>query len=122
MNKSNKVGLIVVAHGSNLKQSNDEIRDLVKSLKSLDLEKNWIAEAFLEKGEPSIPKMLLEANYKGITSLKILPCFVTNGVHVSKDLTSLCDQASREYPEMKIELLPHLGGLAGFANFIYKAI
>lgn len=122
MNSSSNEGLLVVAHGSNLEHSNNEIRTLVSELKKIEGGSMWIAEAFLEKGKPYIPQMLLEANLKGIKTLKVLPCFVTNGVHVSKDLRSICEQAQNEYPEMKIEILPHLGALPNLADFIFKSI
>jgi len=122
MNDSSKLGLIVVAHGSKLEASNDEIRLMATTLKALDTNNTWIAEAFLECGHPTIPRTLMDASLKGINTLKILPYFITAGVHVKRDITAIVVQAQQEYPEMTIELLPHLGSLPNLAKFIHDAL
>lgn len=122
MNDSSKQGLIVVAHGSKLEASNDEIRLMAATLKALDTNNTWITEAFLECGHPTIPRTLMDASLKGINTLKILPYFITAGVHVKRDITAIVVQAQQEYPEMTIELLPHLGSLPNLPQFIHDAL
>jgi len=122
MSNSNNQGLVVVAHGSKLEVSNDEIRLMVESLKEQDESNSWIAEAFLEFGNPTIPGTLMDAHLKGIKTLKIFPYFTTAGVHVNRDLTAIIEQARKEYPDMTITLLPHLGSLASLPKIIHDSL
>ena len=75
--------LIIVAHGSKLQSSNDEIRNIVFKIKeSLQDDKLIVLSSFLELAEPSISFSAIEAINQGCKNIKFFPYFLAHFGHV----------------------------------------
>lgn len=101
--------LLLIAHGSRRAASNDEVRALATKLQVMTKDFALVSCAFLELAEPSIPKGIEACVQQGATEIVILPYFLSAGRHVVEDIPALVAPKQQEYPELKIELRPHLG-------------
>lgn len=111
--------LLIIAHGSRLKESNEEIIKFAKSIKDLSDGSFDVKYAYLELAEPSIFESLdscLKNNPNG--KIKILPYFLAKGKHVKVDIPNEIDKIKEIYKNTNIEVLPHLGKIDGLAQLI----
>ncbi|NNJ70631.1 MAG: CbiX/SirB N-terminal domain-containing protein [Kiritimatiellales bacterium] len=119
--------LLIVAHGSRRKESNDEVRRLALRIKenagpAFDL----VTSAFLEISSPLIDSAVADLVEDGATEIKIFPYFLAAGTHVVNDIPRIIDEDCQKYPDVHFEILPHLGALQGIStlilNQIYKGV
>ena len=104
--------LLIVAHGSRREESNNEVRDLVKKLESMDHDFHEVKPAFLELAEPLIPDGIRAAIANGATKVVVLPYFLSAGRHVVEDIPADVEIVKAEHPDIEISIAPYLGGAA----------
>lgn len=110
-------GLLVVAHGSRLAESNDEVRKLTDRLRErLAGRFSWVACAFLELAEPAIPEAIDVCVRNGAKMIVILPYFLAAGRHVVKDIPGVVEAKRSEYPNVRFQITPHLGAVEGLSE------
>ena len=79
--------LLVIAHGSRRESSNDEVRQLVKTISNQpDSGFDDVSAAFLELAEPSIPDGLEACIEQGGKEIIVFPYFLAAGRHVVEDI------------------------------------
>jgi sirohydrochlorin ferrochelatase len=102
--------LVLVAHGSRRKQSNDEVVELATKLKQHCKDQYAIVyPGFLELASPSIPEGIQMCINAGATQVTVLPYFLNSGRHVVEDIPNLVDQARAANPQSDIKIAQHLG-------------
>ena len=102
--------LLLIAHGSRRKQSNDEVVVLADRLKQNCSEQYSIIHAgFLELAEPLIPDGIKKCVDDGATSIIVLPYFLNSGRHVVEDIPNIVEQTTPHYPGVDIKIAQHLG-------------
>lgn len=114
--------LIVVAHGSRVKSSNDEIIDIVSKIKISVNENISVFHAFLELSEPSIFMAINKAIAENCKIIKIFPYFLAAGKHVQEDIPCEIKKFKKQYPEIEFTLLPHIGKCIGIEDMIISNI
>jgi len=116
-------GLLLVAHGSRLKQSNEEIIKLAEQIaKNASKEFGLTDCAFLQYADPDIPKQLENYVAKGVTDITVFPYFIAAGVHVIKDIPDMLEQFNKKHPQITIRLTGHLGSFAELADLIVDKV
>ncbi|MBT5934045.1 CbiX/SirB N-terminal domain-containing protein [Sulfurimonas sp.] len=114
-----KIGIILVAHGSKHKKSNDEFIQLCDSIRVENLDKfDFIEHAFLEFEEPTIEMAIKSVHERSIDNVSVYPYFLNSGKHVSVDLPFIISEVETLYPSMKIELLNHFGSSKSILSII----
>ena len=88
--------LLVVAHGSRVQESNDEVGALVSQLATLDSQYDCIECAFLEFAKPSIPDGLRQLIAAGAGHIVVLPYLLSAGRHVITDIPNEIDIVRKE--------------------------
>ncbi len=101
--------LLIIAHGSKREQSNEEVRQLVVSLRQAENNYDRITCAFLELATPSIPDSLKQAISQGASSITVMPYFLAAGRHVAIDIPERVAAIKELHPEVEISITPHLG-------------
>ena len=102
--------LILIAHGSRLEQSNEEVRNLTARLRKLTADRyDHVDCAFLELAEPSIPAAIDTAVSRGSSRVVLLPYFLAGGSHVSLHIPEIVAHKQAQHPRSVLELRPHLG-------------
>lgn len=115
--------LLIVAHGSRRKDSNDEVRRLADRIRensgpSFDL----ITSAFLEISSPQMDSAIADLAEEGVTDIMVFPYFLAAGTHVANDIPRIVKEEKESYPDLNVEILPHLGALQGISTLILKQI
>ena len=100
--------IIVVAHGSRSKESNDLFFEIVDKLKER-LEKPSIEGCFMEISKPSIDDKIEEMYEIGLRDFTILPYFMSPGVHIKRDIPEILKQAKKKYGDIEIEIAQPIG-------------
>jgi sirohydrochlorin ferrochelatase len=102
--------LLVIAHGSRLASSNDEVRALTERLRERTQGRyRTVSCAFLELAEPSIPAAIDAAAAEGSTHIVLLPYFLAGGTHVSHHIPDIVSAKQREHPDVRLELKAYVG-------------
>ena len=101
--------LLLVAHGSRRKASNDEIRVLIERMRTVADGFDHLGCAFLEIAEPSIADGLRQAIASGAAEVVVLPYFLSAGRHVVEDIPAQITPIQKQYPSVDIRLAPYLG-------------
>lgn len=102
--------LLLVAHGSRIKQSNDEVLILAEKLKiSCSQRYSIVQAAFLELAEMKIPDGIKQCVTEGATSIIVLPYFLNSGKHVVEDIPNVVSECQAYYPNVSIAITPHIG-------------
>ena len=102
--------LLLVAHGSRRKESNEEVAILAKKLKSQCSAQYTIIHAgFLELSAPLIPDGIKLCLDDGATSIIVLPYFLNSGRHVIEDIPSIINETRLLYPDVEINIASHIG-------------
>jgi sirohydrochlorin ferrochelatase len=113
--------LLLVAHGSRRLESNQEVRDLTERLRArAGGGFDWVGHAFLELAEPSIPEAVAQAAAAGAREVLVLPYFLSAGRHVVKDIPDEVAAALRQHPQMRVQVAPYLGAMAGVSDLLLE--
>ena len=105
--------LILIAHGSRNPRSNDEVFSICDRLSS-NTSVTSVTPAFLELAEPSLLDTVRQIVESGATHILVLPYFLNSGRHVTQDVPALVEEARMDQPEVRIDLLTHIGGTKAF--------
>ncbi len=102
--------LLLIAHGSRRKQSNDEVVVLADKLKNNCSEQYSIIHAgFLELADTLIPDGIKKCVDDGATEIIVLPYFLNSGRHVVEDIPNIVAETIPHYPGVDIKIAQHLG-------------
>ncbi|NNJ27079.1 sirohydrochlorin chelatase [Alienimonas chondri] len=99
---------LLIAHGSRRKEANDDLHqltELVVQRGGFDV----VEPAFLELAEPDIPAAAARCVERGATEVRMLPYFLSMGVHVAEDLEEHRAAFETQYPGVRFEVRPPLG-------------
>ena len=115
--------LVIVAHGSKREHSNNEVLELMNSLKhKIEDEYPIIESSFLEFATPSIPEAIELCVQQGATDIKVLPYFLSAGKHVYEDIPQEAEKAAINNKHICVEVLPHLGSSQMMVELLHKAL
>ncbi|MFK8067262.1 MAG: sirohydrochlorin chelatase [Gammaproteobacteria bacterium] len=115
--------LILIAHGSRLASSNEEIIMLTECLQEkLADDYFYISHAFLELAEPSIPRAIDMCMDLDTRRIDLFPYFLTAGKHTTQDIPAVVEQAMQKYPGVDYEIKNYLGMLKGITDMIAETM
>lgn len=107
--------LIIVAHGSKIKSSNDEIIEISNKIKNKNENTFY---AFLELSEPSFYDVLKEVVEKKYKKIKIFPYFLAAGKHVLVDIPDTIKEFKTNHKNIEFTVLRHFGRCNGVEDLI----
>jgi sirohydrochlorin cobaltochelatase len=115
--------LLIIAHGSRSKGSNDEVCRLAHCIgENPGAAFSITAYAFLELASPRVDSAIARLAEQGAVEIKVFPYLLGGGVHVANDIPRVIEEAKRTHPNVHFEILPHLGALEGVSSLILKHI
>ena len=114
--------LLLVAHGSRLQQSNDEVTALADRLRDACRADYEIVHCgFLELATPSIPDGIENCVRDGASQVTVLPYFLNSGRHVVEDVPEIVEAAKTRHPDVDIIVAPHLGASALMVQLLIES-
>ncbi len=115
--------LVLVAHGSRRKVSNEEIIALSKVITEEMKGDFPIVEAgFLEFAEPGIPEAINDCIEKGATDVCVMPYFLSAGRHVFEDVPDEVNKARKLNKHIPMTVLPHIGGMPQMVSLVRESV
>lgn len=116
-------GLLIIAHGSKKKSSNDEFFSLVEKIKKENLDSYKIIKAaFLELCLPNIEESIEELVKNKISKIYFYPYFLNAGKHVSVDIPNIISELEEKYSDIEFEVFPHFGSSENVKDVVIKDI
>jgi sirohydrochlorin ferrochelatase len=109
--------ILLIAHGSRRKEANDELLRLAETLRQR-LPDSIIETAFLELAEPGIPEGVRRCVAQGAREVRLVPYFLSPGMHVTRDLEEHRRQFQRDYAAVRFSLSPPLGGHSAVLDIV----
>jgi len=100
--------VLLIAHGSREQSANDDLRELAARL-SADASYAIVQASFLELAEPTIIAGGDRCVELGATRVFMLPYFLSEGVHLRRDLTAARDELRKRHPGVEFRLGAPLG-------------
>jgi len=120
---TNMKSLLIIAHGSRRPASNDEVRQLAERISNQPSSGfDEVSAAFLEIAKPSIPEGLEQCIQRGATEVTVFPYFLAAGRHVVEDIPNEIAPVIEKYPEVNVQLAPHLGLASALPEIILASV
>ena len=115
--------LLIVAHGSRKKESNDEVMSLAQELDSSGQSGyDRVLCAFNQFSDPSAESRIEVLAAMGATRITVLPYFIAGGSHVVSDIPELVREASKKYPSIAFHITAHFGAFKGVKDLIVQEL
>ncbi len=119
------LGIIVLGHGSRaiVGEANKvtfQITDMVKAKMQHDLIETAIMNR--ESGLQGISEAVAKLVAGGAKNIKIVPMFLTNGMHIKSDIPEEIEALSTEYPGVTISMTGHIGADPRIADILVERI
>ena len=113
--------LLLIAHGSRRKASNEEVIALANRMRqSRPPHIADVQVAFLELAEPSIPDALADCVSMGAREILVFPYFLAAGTHVTVDIPEEIATFKNKHPHIQVTITPHLGASPQLAEAILE--
>lgn len=115
--------LLVLAHGSRVEKSNQEIIDFTAHLsdriKSLF---DRVEPCFLELTAPRFKDTLSMVAEEGAEEIVIYPHFLAEGRHVRDDIPKVVTRFEKQYPKVTVKVEPYLGQQSALLDFVANCL
>lgn len=116
--------IILIGHGSPSKEAGD-IDGTVQSLHRMmhpDCGGNCVRAAYLQFNKPSITEAIDKAAKDGAERIIIHPYFLSGGVHVTKSIPAIINEAKASHPDVKFIYTEPLGPHDKLAEIILERV
>ncbi|MFC3149561.1 sirohydrochlorin chelatase [Litoribrevibacter euphylliae] len=110
--------LLVLAHGSRVTKSNEEVIAFAQQLAELTSGYDRVEPCFLELTEPRFSTVLNAIAADEIGEIVVYPHFLAEGRHVRDDVPMIIEEFKQTHPSVQVILKPYLGMWSGLAEFI----
>ena len=100
--------LILFAHGARAASWAAPFQRLQTMLRE-QLADTPVELAFLELMEPSLSDVVVRLVQQGCTQISVVPVFLGQGGHVSRDLPAIVDTLRATYPALQLEVAGAVG-------------
>jgi sirohydrochlorin ferrochelatase len=119
--RNENTGIVLFAHGSRVEEANRGVRELARQVEDVG-PYSYVRAAFLELAEPSLSAAVAQAVEAGRRRMVVIPYFLTEGVHLRRDLPRLIAAEKKKYPNMAIEVAQSLEGHPLMASIILERV
>ncbi|MCC6124681.1 MAG: sirohydrochlorin chelatase [Pirellulales bacterium] len=103
------LGILILGHGTPSDQGTKAFLKLLHLVKEIAGE-TPVAAGFMEFASPTIAEGAAALLDCGVRRVVAVPVFLSAAGHTANDLPQGIAQAKKNYPHLKIELTPHVGG------------
>ena len=101
-------GILILAHGSRQKSTEDVLHDIVNELK--EQFEGWIIEtAFLQFSKTSLKTGMDKLRQQGISNIKIIPYFLFDGIHINETIPQEVEEFLNENPGIEVSIGKTIG-------------
>jgi len=105
-------GYVVFAHGSRIESANEAVRSVAADLARAGGFPH-VEAAFLELGRPDLEGAVDVLIQRGVSSIVVIPYFLTWGLHMERDISRLVQRISHSHKDLHITMTAPLDGHPG---------
>ena len=95
----NKIGLIIIGHGSKLPHNRENLERLADILRKRSAF-TTVEIAFMVRNKPSIPEAIESLANTRVSTIVLIPAFIAPGVHTTREIPELIEAKEKE-PALK---------------------
>ncbi len=106
-NDRNKMGVLLVSHGSPREEANSGFCRMVENIASRTNGLN-VKPAFFSIERPSIEDRVTELVEEGVSLIYLFPYFLYNGKHSRVDIPEVVEKCRKDHPGVRIKMMPTL--------------
>lgn len=106
--ENDKLGVIILSHGSKLKKANARLNKNIKIIKQ-KMGMNRILPGFLQFCRPDLAGSIKKLAAQGCRSVVIIPFFLFDGNHVTRDIPQELKKEKAKYPQIRFTYTKNLG-------------
>ena len=110
--------LLLIAHGSNRQESNQEIQELAEKLAIATHGFDLVRCSFLELTQPSIPSALNDLACQGADDITAIPYFLAAGRHVVTDIPEQLNCFAEKHKNITIRQTAYIGQANGIVDML----
>jgi sirohydrochlorin ferrochelatase len=99
--------ILLIAHGSRHAEANADLHHVAAELRARG--HSIVAASFLELAAPDVPEGARRCVQAGADRVVLVPYFLSAGLHVRRDLTSLREDLEQQHPGVAFVLAEPLG-------------
>ncbi len=111
--------VIFIAHGSRDPHWRASVEALIGSLQT-DLGPEHVGLAYMECTPPRLMDAAAEAVRGGVTSIRVVPLFLTEEGHVDRDVRPMVEQLRDAFGGIDVQLLPSVGQHRLFRKLLHE--
>jgi sirohydrochlorin ferrochelatase len=104
-----KKALILVDHGSVVKEANDMLAEIADMVKRSSREFDIVLYAHMELAEPKISQAFDACVAEGAKEIIVHPYFLAPGRHSTQDIPSMVKDAAKKHPNVSYRITEPLG-------------
>jgi sirohydrochlorin ferrochelatase len=119
--KPARTAILLIAHGSRQQSANDDLHELAARL-SAHGTYPIVESCFLEIADPELTAGGDRCVQLGATRVLMIPYFLSDGVHLRRDLTAARDELNRRHPDVEFRLGSPLGPHPLLDDLVFERI
>ncbi|MCK9420469.1 MAG: precorrin-8X methylmutase [Nitrospirae bacterium] len=119
-----KESILLLGHGSPKKDANklDQMAAMLHTMLHAGCAENCVKVAYLQFAEPGIMDTIKDSVSRGAKKVILHPFFLSAGLHVTKDIPEMIDEARGLYPEVTFIYTEPLGIHEKLAHIVMERI
>ncbi len=119
-----KESILLLGHGSPKKDANnlERIGNMLHTMLHNGCTEDCIKVAYLQFAEPGIMETIKESVEQGAKRVILHPFFLSSGMHVTKDIPGMIEEARRLYPDVTFIYTEPLGIHEKLAHIVMERI
>lgn len=119
-----KESILLLGHGSPKKDANklDQMAAMLHTMLHAGCRENCVKVAYLQFAEPGIMDTIRDSVSRGAKKVVLHPFFLSAGLHVTKDIPEMIEEARGLYPEVTFVYTEPLGIHEKLAHIVMERI
>jgi len=114
-------GILILAHGSRRQETDAILNSLTEMVRNKTGEE-LILPAYLQFSEQNLEWGIEQLIEKGAHSIKVIPMFIFDGIHVTQDIPEELNAIMAKHPGIDVRMSRHLGDDDRIADIIVDRI
>lgn len=116
--------ILLLGHGSPKNGANnlDQVGKMLHAMMHPGCIEDCVRVAYLQFAEPDIPAAIKESIAKGAKKIILHPFFLSAGMHVTKDIPGMIEEARAMFPDVKFIYTEPLGNHEKLAQIVLERI
>lgn len=111
------IGVIILSHGSRLKNANNIIKKIIKDIKKI-IRIDTVEPAYLQLNKPDLKESVEKIVKKGCNKIILVPFFLFKGNHVARDIPRAVNETKKAFKNVEIICTKNIGQDCNITNII----